>query len=40
MKKLGKRCNKQMMRRIASAVLALVLFFGMLPASVLKTEAH
>lgn len=40
MKKLGNRCNKQMMRRIASAVLALVLVFGMIPTSVLKAEAH
>ena len=40
MKKMGNRCNRQMMRRIASAVLALVLFFGMLPTSFLQTEAH
>lgn len=40
MKKLGNRCNKQMMRRIASAVLALVLVFGMIPTSALKAEAH
>ena len=39
MKKLGNRWNKQMMRRVASAVLALVLFLGILPTSCLTTRA-
>lgn len=40
MKKLGKWCNKRMMRRIASAALALILFVGILPTSFMTTEAH
>ena len=39
MKKLGIRFNRRTMRRVASAVLALVLFLGILPTSFLPTRA-
>lgn len=40
MKKLGKRFRMRNMRRLASALLALVLLFGMLPPSLLVSQAH